>query len=250
MVKFVQHDNVSSSSSSPTHVEQPQGFTEYGRLPSRFRGIRTRGHGKRSIRNWSPAPRRIRNWNVADHDRTNSADEKGCFFFHFILIMSICLWNAVLVLEILSDANLFLYLIDDTPFGLDHVLISIVKCHACDFDIEVSLRRGCSEELDANSMVWPLGFQKFMFSRTYCYSVYVLIFVGFDFLFILWLIDDKLTMSLIDLNDCFAVSTSDLSCVRWKVRGGWDKDSAGFKLCNYAFGIFCLSWDLCTLIVT
>ncbi|KAL5097802.1 hypothetical protein RYX36_002129, partial [Vicia faba] len=57
----------------------------------------------------------------------------------------------------LSDANIFLYLIDDTPafnpIGLDHVLISIVKCHACDFDIEVSLHCGRSEEFDASNMV-------------------------------------------------------------------------------------------------
>ncbi|CAI8597597.1 unnamed protein product [Vicia faba] len=129
MVHFVEHDNASSSS-SPTRAEQPQGFTEYGRFPSRLRGIRTRGHGKRRIRHWSPAPRRARNWNVADHDTTTSVEEK-----------------------------------DDTPafneIGLDHVLISIVKCHACDFDIEVSLRCGCSEEFDANNMICPACDEKF-----------------------------------------------------------------------------------------
>ncbi|KAL5076448.1 hypothetical protein RYX36_015432 [Vicia faba] len=53
----------------------------------------------------------------------------------------------------------------DTPafneIGLDHVLISIVKCHACDFDIEVSLRCGCSEEFDANNMICPACDEKF-----------------------------------------------------------------------------------------
>ena len=65
--------------------------------------------------------------------------------------------NAVLVLEILSDANIILCLIDAipafNPTGLDHVLLCIVKCYACDFDIEVSMHIGGSEEFDANKMV-------------------------------------------------------------------------------------------------
>lgn len=160
------------------------------------------------------------------------------------------------MLEIFSDVNIFLYLTDDIPAlnpnGLDLVLLCIVKCHACDFDIKVSLRCcGRSQEFDANNMVWLLGFQNFMFSRIYCYTIYILIFVRFGFLCLLWLIDNN-AFVIIEIwypNDCFAVLISDLSRLWWKVWGGCDKDCKEFKLWNYAFGIFCLSWDSCTLIV-
>jgi hypothetical protein len=109
MTNFLEDDNVSSSSSSPTHAQEPRDFTVYGRFPSKhrriktcacgyrsitncippeLRRIRTHAYGNKSITNCSPTPRRISNWNVVDDDRITSTNEKG--FFYFILIMFIC----------------------------------------------------------------------------------------------------------------------------------------------------------------
>ncbi|CAL5203277.1 unnamed protein product [Lathyrus oleraceus] len=129
MTNFVEDDNVSSSSSSPTRAQEPRDFIVYGRFPSELRRIRTRAYGNRSVTNCSPAPRRINNWNVVDDDRTTSADEK-------------------------DDIPAF------NPVGLDHVLLCIVKCYECDFDIEVSLRCDPSEEFDANNMICPVCNEK------------------------------------------------------------------------------------------
>ncbi|CAL5203275.1 unnamed protein product [Lathyrus oleraceus] len=110
-------------------AQEPQGFTVYGRFPSSLGGIRTRAYGNRSITNCGPHRRRIR-WNVATDDRTTSAHPKD----------AIPAFN---------------------PTGLDRVLLCTVKCYACDFDIEVSMHIGRSEEFDANKMICPVCDEKF-----------------------------------------------------------------------------------------
>ncbi|CAL5203276.1 unnamed protein product [Lathyrus oleraceus] len=128
MANFLEDHIVSSSFSSPTRTQHPQDFTAYGRFLSSPRGITTHAYGNRNTTNCSPDSRRV-HWNVATDDRITSARQK-------------------------DDIPAF------NPTGLDLVLLCMVKCHACDFDIKVSLRCGRSQEFDASNMICPVCDEK------------------------------------------------------------------------------------------